>query len=75
MAEFLNVSQASVQVVGATEQVVALIITAAVAEGAKCGRCWRVLTDVGSDARWPTVCARCADALETIGFAPTQEAA
>ena len=26
--------------------------------------------DVGIDARWPTVCTRCAEALTAIGFAP-----
>jgi isoleucyl-tRNA synthetase len=73
LAEFFNVSQATVQVVGASESSTAIIIQAKVADGAKCGRCWRVLPDVGSDARWSTVCARCANALETIGFEPIQE--
>ncbi|HEY4354197.1 MAG TPA: isoleucine--tRNA ligase [Acidobacteriaceae bacterium] len=75
LAEFFNVSQASVQVVGASKDAAALILTASVAEGSKCGRCWRVLPEVGSDARWPTVCARCADALEAIGFPPQNEEA
>jgi len=43
--------------------------------GSKCGRCWRVVPDVGSDQRWPTVCARCANALEAIGFPPMNEEA
>jgi isoleucyl-tRNA synthetase len=34
----------------------------------KCNRCWRYTTDVGSDLRWPTVCARCAHALDAINF-------
>jgi isoleucyl-tRNA synthetase len=38
------------------------------AEGTKCGRCWRVVPDVGADDRWPEVCARCAEALQAIGF-------
>jgi isoleucyl-tRNA synthetase len=70
LAEFFNVSQASVQVVGATKDSAAVLIEASVAEGAKCGRCWRVVPDVGADERWPTVCARCADALEAIKFPP-----
>jgi isoleucyl-tRNA synthetase len=74
LAEFFNVSQAIVQAVGASQDRAGVILEAKVAEGAKCGRCWRVLPDVGADARWPAVCARCAGALEAIGF-PPQEAA
>jgi len=47
-----------------------MLVRASVADGAKCGRCWRVVPDVGSDARWSVVCARCAEALDAIGFAP-----
>ena len=70
LAEFFNVSQATVQVVGATQEQAAVLIEAQVADGAKCERCWRVVPDVGTDDRWPVVCARCAEALEAIGFAP-----
>ena len=70
LAEFFNVSQATVQAVGATQGAAAVLIEAQVADGAKCGRCWRVVPDVGSDARWAVVCARCSDALDAIGFPP-----
>jgi len=30
------------------------------APGTKCGRCWHFTEDVGADADWPEVCARCA---------------
>jgi isoleucyl-tRNA synthetase len=70
MAEFLNVSQANVQAVAASTGASAIVIEAAVAEGNKCGRCWRVVPDVGVDDRWPVVCARCATALDAIGFEP-----
>jgi isoleucyl-tRNA synthetase len=30
------------------------------AEGAKCERCWKYTTDVGSAPRFPTICAACA---------------
>jgi isoleucyl-tRNA synthetase len=70
LAEFFNVSQATVQVVGATQQESKILIEARVADGAKCERCWRIVPDVGADARWTAVCARCADALDAIGFAP-----
>jgi isoleucyl-tRNA synthetase len=68
LPEFFNVSQASVQVVGASQQASAVLIEATVAGGSKCGRCWRVVPDVGADPRWPVVCTRCADALEAIDF-------
>ncbi|MEO7029546.1 MAG: isoleucine--tRNA ligase, partial [Acidobacteriaceae bacterium] len=71
LAEYFNVSQASVQSVGATQQNASLLLQVKVAEGAKCARCWRVLPDIGTDSRWPSVCPRCADALEAIGFPPT----
>ena len=40
------------------------------ASGDKCNRCWRYTDDVGNEGRYPDVCARCADALEKIDFAP-----
>ena len=40
------------------------------ATGTKCARCWRYTDDVGTDVLYPQVCARCADALETIGYPP-----
>jgi isoleucyl-tRNA synthetase len=40
------------------------------AEGTRCERCWRYTDDVGTEGRYPTVCARCADALEHIGYEP-----
>jgi isoleucyl-tRNA synthetase len=68
LAEFFNVSQATVQVVGASQDSSGLLIEAQVADGSKCERCWRVVPDIGVDARWPMVCGRCAEALEEIGF-------
>ncbi len=75
LAEFFNVSQATVQVVGATQNNTALLIRAKPAEGTKCARCWRVLPDIGADPRWPTVCTRCANALQAIGYTPNQQEA
>jgi isoleucyl-tRNA synthetase len=73
LAEFFNVSQVSVQAIGDTKQAAALLARAAPALGARCARCWRVVPDVGSDARWPEVCERCAHALEVIGYVPSNE--
>ncbi len=36
----------------------------------KCDRCWRHVPDVGSDPRYPSVCHRCAMALDAIDFPP-----
>ena len=36
------------------------------ADGAKCERCWKYTTDVGSAAEFPTVCASCAATLREL---------
>ncbi|MGH9633057.1 MAG: class I tRNA ligase family protein, partial [Bryobacteraceae bacterium] len=36
------------------------------AEGAKCERCWKYTTDVGSRAGYPTICVPCADAVKEM---------
>ncbi len=38
-------------------------VTVEKASGDKCGRCWVYSTELGSDARWPDVCPRCARVL------------
>ncbi len=35
------------------------------ASGDKCARCWRVLTEVGTNATHPALCLRCSDAVES----------
>ena len=45
---------------GAASAVEGLGIEAYRAEGAKCERCWKYTADVGSNAKYPTLCARCA---------------
>ncbi|MDE2391084.1 MAG: isoleucine--tRNA ligase, partial [Rhodospirillales bacterium] len=39
---------------------------AEIAPGHKCERCWRVLPEVGADAKHPTLCLRCVEAVEEI---------
>jgi isoleucyl-tRNA synthetase len=34
------------------------------AAGQKCERCWKYTTDVGSSAKYPTICGSCADAVD-----------
>jgi isoleucyl-tRNA synthetase len=36
----------------------------------KCDRCWRYTEDVGKQEKYPTVCLRCAEALDAIDFVP-----
>ena len=36
----------------------------------KCERCWRYTDDVGGRSEFPTVCARCGEALAAINFPP-----
>jgi len=43
-----------------------LIVTVDKADGKKCERCWNYSTHVGENARYPTVCERCSDALAEI---------
>jgi isoleucyl-tRNA synthetase len=38
------------------------------AEGAKCERCWNYSVEVGRSAKFPTVCERCVDALQEMGY-------
>jgi isoleucyl-tRNA synthetase len=40
------------------------------ADGLKCERCWNYSTRVGEDAKYPTVCERCAPVLREMGFEP-----
>ncbi|MGH9524604.1 MAG: isoleucine--tRNA ligase [Terriglobales bacterium] len=37
------------------------------APGQKCERCWNYSIEVGKDAKYPTVCERCSEALREIG--------
>jgi isoleucyl-tRNA synthetase len=36
----------------------------------KCERCWRHVPDVSQQEKYPTVCLRCAEALDAIDFPP-----
>ncbi|HEY3990507.1 MAG TPA: isoleucine--tRNA ligase [Acidobacteriaceae bacterium] len=69
LKELFNVSQVELRKAAGDEM---RAITAD-ADGVKCARCWNYRTDVGIDARWPTVCGRCAGALDEIGFPPLNE--
>ncbi len=44
-----------------------LAVTATVADGQKCERCWHYTADVGSHAEHPTICGRCINNLDGAG--------
>jgi isoleucyl-tRNA synthetase len=49
--------------------VAGVAVLVAAAPGEKCQRCWRILPEVGSLARHPDLCERCADAVDRLGVA------
>jgi isoleucyl-tRNA synthetase len=77
LAELFNVSKVEVLLTG--DEVDSATIEVKASAEPKCERCWRFVAEVGQDARYPTVCLRCAEALEAIDFppydAPTEPAA
>ncbi len=73
LPELLGVAQVHLADAVVTEGQVpkgAFYVQAKPAKGSKCERCWRFTEDVGNDANYPTVCLRCADALQAINFPP-----
>ncbi|MCO5052680.1 MAG: isoleucine--tRNA ligase [Verrucomicrobiae bacterium] len=61
LRELLNVS--AVTLADGDNETPALTVTRAA--GQKCERCWHWETDVGADARHPTICRRCIAAVES----------
>jgi isoleucyl-tRNA synthetase len=49
-----------------SESVASLEVTVQRAEGKKCERCWNYSTRVGENARYPTICERCSEAIAEI---------
>ncbi|MDD5544800.1 MAG: isoleucine--tRNA ligase, partial [Acidobacteriia bacterium] len=45
-----------------------LAVTVEKAEGAKCERCWNYSPQVGRSTKYPTVCERCVEALDQMGY-------
>ncbi len=50
----------------ALDEVAGVGVVVALAEGEKCGRCWKVLPDVGDDGDVAQACGRCADAVRHL---------
>ncbi len=65
LAELFNVSAVTYSGGGGS-----LVVSAQKSQAPRCERCWRYVDEVGRDARFPTVCLRCAEALEAIQFPP-----
>lgn len=70
LEEFLIVSAAEVleaprpqDITLASDQLGGVAFAVSRARGAKCSRCWRIETSVGSSADHPELCARCARAV------------
>jgi isoleucyl-tRNA synthetase len=71
LPELFGVAQVEVSNAIVTEGQVskgAFFAQAKPAAGTKCERCWRFTVDVGHEGRYPTVCLRCAEALEAVHF-------
>jgi isoleucyl-tRNA synthetase len=60
--DFLNAGSGSYR----SDAVPTLEVTVQKAEGQKCERCWNYSVHVGENARYPTVCERCTEALNEI---------
>jgi isoleucyl-tRNA synthetase len=69
-AELFNVSQVSIVHDSTVENSFVPSINAKKSGAPKCDRCWRHVPDVGSDTRYPSVCGRCAQALDAVDFPP-----
>jgi isoleucyl-tRNA synthetase len=66
LPELLNVSRVSIE--AGDNWVIETSVKKA--SGTKCDRCWRYTDDVGQNSAYPSVCLRCAEALDAIDFPP-----
>jgi isoleucyl-tRNA synthetase len=72
LAELFGLSKVKINATGVSHESVDQFLEGSPerATGTKCDRCWRYTNDVGQESNYPTVCLRCAEALDAIGFAP-----
>jgi isoleucyl-tRNA synthetase len=70
LPELFNVSEVHIDAVKYFDQDHLPGVTVHRAEHPKCDRCWRHVPDVGQQEKYPTVCLRCAEALDAIDFPP-----
>jgi isoleucyl-tRNA synthetase len=64
-SEVAIVSKYTVDLTDAKNALFGYAILVEKACGEKCARCWRVLEEVGSVSAHPTLCLRCADAVDS----------
>ncbi len=55
---------------GAGEPGAVVTVDVSAADGVKCARCWLYKTDVGADAAYPDLCARCAGVVGALQPVP-----
>ncbi|HEY2039039.1 MAG TPA: isoleucine--tRNA ligase [Edaphobacter sp.] len=67
LPELFNVSHVEID---STAESSDEIFSISKSESPKCERCWRYVPDVGNEEKYPTVCLRCAEALDAIGYPP-----
>jgi len=70
LPELLNVSSVDIARGSLTDTSLGVEATAQPAAGTKCDRCWRYTEDVAANPDFPTVCLRCAEALNAIHYPP-----
>jgi isoleucyl-tRNA synthetase len=70
IAELFNVSEVLVVHDDSIENNYFPSITVQASTTPKCERCWRHVPDVGQNSAYPSVCLRCAEALDAIDFPP-----
>ena len=77
LPEIFNVSEVEIGETQAAAVEVRVREAAALEGYARCERCWRYTADTGQETQYPTVCLRCAGALQAINYPPytTGEAA
>ena len=71
LAEAFVVSRVNVQTNGTTGTAARIVpglvdVKVERAPGGKCGRCWKHLTSVGTDAGHPQLCERCVSVVSTL---------
>ncbi|MEM7443403.1 MAG: isoleucine--tRNA ligase [Pseudomonadota bacterium] len=47
-------------------EVTGVSVVTGLANGEKCDRCWRIVSDRGAVAAYPTICGRCAEAVASL---------
>jgi isoleucyl-tRNA synthetase len=70
LAELFNVSKVRIHPMATVGGISGMDIHSQPSTDPKCERCWRHVPDVGQQEKYPTVCLRCAEALDAIDFPP-----